>query len=214
MLVHIRPRLSLNATVTLTAELLDQVQSHATANNQHLSVTVRDAIYEFLHSPTKYKQPNIDAILKANPNTNTNINRNRQIGFVLPSEDTHTQLHIYAQGLLLTRSAIIRRAVYEYTKSSNTASKTNPVVILDAWGDKPMKPPSARPKRKRTKQTKQTKHTPAPTGQPNIVRYAPPVDHEEVERQKRESEDAIREFESAIEDAKRKQMLKIVSEWE
>lgn len=150
MLVRARPRLSLNVTFTLSAPLAAQAQAHADAHKQPLSFTLRDAVYEFLHAPHRYTQPNIAALVRANLHNPavTGMRRDRQLGFVLPNEDTHTELHVYAQGLLLTRAAIIRRAVYEYTKAHHAPSSL-PEIIIDAWGDRPMNPPEKRQKRKR-----------------------------------------------------------------
>lgn len=172
MLVYARPRLSLNVTFTLSAALAEQAQAHADSLGQPLSHTLRNAVFEFLHDPTRFKSPNMADLARANVNNPavTGLKRDRQLGFVLPSEEDHTRLHVYAQGLLLTRAAIIRRAVYEHTKHAYEDSDL-PEIIFDAWGDRPMNPPEKRQKRKNRANTRRTPApTAASTSTPNIVR--------------------------------------------
>lgn len=172
MLVYARPRLSLNVTFTLSAALSAQAQAHADALGQPLSYTLRNAVFEFLHDPTRFKSPNMAALARANVNNPavTGLKRDRQLGFVLPTEEDHTRLHVYAQGLLLTRAAIIRRAVYEHTKDAYEYSDL-PEIIFDAWGDRPMNPPEKRQKRKNRPAARRIPAPTASTSTPNTVRH-------------------------------------------
>lgn len=144
-------RLSNTVSVNLTALLHKQVQHYATTHGKTVASTAREAINAFTSNPHAYRKPNIRDLITANPNLR--ITRDRTLVLTLLPPDREP-LDALSQATLLPNSAIMRRAIYEYTKTDSPAC-TSPEMLMDAWGDRPLTAlPKARPPEKRRKKKK------------------------------------------------------------
>jgi hypothetical protein len=134
-------RLSNIVSVNLTALLHKQVKHHATTHKLTVAATVRNAINAFTHDPDSYRAPNISALLRADPSLPTRITRNRTIVLTLSPSD-RAPLDALSRSTLLPCSSIMRRAIYEYTKTDplnpSNPNTQAPELLLDAWGDQPL----------------------------------------------------------------------------
>ena len=129
------PKQSNTITTSLTPQLLAQVQSHATANNTTISSTVRNSLRHFLNNTDTITQPpNFQSLLT--PDNKAKCNRVRLAGLTINPKrdpDLRDRLEIYAIANQLTASAVLRRAMYEYTKGEDIA---DPIATIDAWVDR------------------------------------------------------------------------------
>ena len=165
-------RISNLVSVTVTPLLLKQAQHYAKTHDLKLAAVVRSAIQDFVHDPLRFKAPNIQAIIRSNPTLR--LARGHSINLTLLPSDRQ-ELDQLSQTTKLPNSALIRRAIYEYTKTDTPASLL-PELLVDAWGDQPLaQMPQARPPEKRRK--KKPAPTPAPTNAllvpPNKTNYVP-----------------------------------------
>jgi hypothetical protein len=90
---------------------------------------LRTAISAFLHNQPP--NPVTREVLIQLRDTNAQIKRNRQITFVMP-ESTKAEVKALATQEGLTMSAILRRAIYEYTKPE---IEDDILTMYDGWGD-------------------------------------------------------------------------------
>jgi len=127
-------RLSHLLTVNVSALLHKQALHYAKTHDLKLSPTVRNAILDFIHAPHSYRAPKL---------TPVHITRNRSINLTLLPQD-RVILDQLSRDTNLTNSALIRRALYEYTKTDNPAC-TPAEMLMDAWGDQPKAPKAVKP---------------------------------------------------------------------
>lgn len=125
-------RLSTTVSFSLSPELYAQLRAPTTIDNVFEKRPTRGAVVRlglasFLNSPPP--APDLTPLLKtANP---VLPKRTRSLSVSIPSVELRQQLDEYANTHNLTASAVIRRAAYEYTKST----EPNPIATIDAWGD-------------------------------------------------------------------------------
>ena len=117
-------RLSNTVSFSLSPELHDQINTNVTPTAS-VSAILRIAMIRFLDAPTE--QPDITHLFKTAPMPK----RTRSVALAIKSPELRQQLDDYANTHNLTASAVIRRAAYEYTKST----EPNPTATIDAWGD-------------------------------------------------------------------------------
>lgn len=154
-------RLSNLVSVNVSPLLRKQAQHYAATHDTKLASVVRSAIQDFIHDPFRFKAPNIRALLMDNPSLR--VQRGCGINLTLLPQDRE-QLDALSRATNLPNAALIRRALYEYTKTDSPASLL-PELLVDAWGDQPLhKMPQARPPEKRRK-----KKTPTPTALPRTI---------------------------------------------
>jgi len=117
-------RLSNTVSFSLSPELHDQINTNVTPTAS-VSAILRIALMRFLDSsPTA---PDLTQLFK----TASLPKRTRSVALAIKSPELRKQLDEYANTHNLTASAVIRRAAYEYTKST----EPNPTATIDAWGD-------------------------------------------------------------------------------
>ena len=117
-------RLSNTVSFSLSPELHEQINTNVTPTAS-VSAILRIALIRFLDAPTE--QPDITHLFKTSPLPK----RTRSVALAIKSPELRKQLDEYANTYNLTASAVIRRAAYEYTKST----EPNPTATIDAWGD-------------------------------------------------------------------------------
>jgi hypothetical protein len=95
-------------------------------------------VLEYLDTHTYLHIHNIRDLLVAT--NNTLPTRDRSISISMKHESARTDLENLAAEQRHTVSALLRRALYEYTKPEATPNQPNPIdpiATLDAWGDQP-----------------------------------------------------------------------------
>ncbi len=117
-----RLRLSNSLSCTVSAALYDQVTDYAKRNNTSVSKSANSALPLFMAVTLRPPTPLPRA-------TQT---RNRQISVSITDRNLRTELDLFAESQWVTVSAIIRRALYEYTLPQNP----DPAATADAWGDR------------------------------------------------------------------------------
>jgi hypothetical protein len=131
-----------NQTTTLSAtmspELFEQVIAYRDANpefNQETAPLMRTALQQFADNPpNKSEHPVREQLFRALRTAGKPLpKRNRVIGFTLNTA-LHERMVHYANTHKITISAVIRRAVYEYTKPTNSAQE-NLCAKVDGWCD-------------------------------------------------------------------------------
>ena len=122
-------------TAQIPCSVTPQLHSRVTQTDD-LPSTLRRALHKFLSDPTPQAQRNPitrEVLIKLR-NQRIYPNRNRQITFNVPKE-TKEEIKALATQEGLTMSAILRRAVYEYTKPNDEYTDENLLVMYDGWGD-------------------------------------------------------------------------------
>lgn len=127
-------RTSKTVSVTVSSPLYAQVVLFARLRRITLSSMFNQAVLEYLDTHTYLRTPNIREMLKATDNQVPK--RDRTISAAMKHETARTALENLAKEQHLTVSALMRRALYEYTKPED-ATPIDPLVTIDAWGDQP-----------------------------------------------------------------------------
>ena len=128
-------------TTNLTPQLFAQLHAHTFAHHLTIATTVRNALRNYLdHADTITQPPNFQSLLT--PDNKAKCNRVRLAGLTINPKrdpDLRDRLEIYATYNQLTMSTVMRRAIYEYTKPTDTNTTPpmhpDPVATIDAWGD-------------------------------------------------------------------------------
>lgn len=132
-------RTSKTVTVNLSTQLRTQVAVFAQSKKLSISAVCNQAVLEYLDTHTYLHNHNIRDLLVAT--NNTLPIRDCSISIAMKHESTRTDLEDLAAEQHHTVSAILRRALYEYTKPDTP----NPLATLDAWGDQPNIRPTHQP---------------------------------------------------------------------
>ena len=131
-------RISKTVTVSVSTQLRAQVETFAKSRRLSVSAVCHQAVLEYLDTHTYLHIHNIRDLLAAT--NNTLPVRDRSIATTMKHESVRTDLENLAAEQSHTVSALLRRALYEYTKPEATPDQPNPIdpiATLDAWGDQP-----------------------------------------------------------------------------
>lgn len=122
-----KPKVRLNKWSPITVSVSTALKAQAQEYQPDLSLTaiIQAATIKFLTAKRPYQCP-----VKFTPTTKF-APRNAELGGRLPIA-IHEELQAYADKHGLTLGAVVRRAVYEYTKSETP----DPVAAIDAWADR------------------------------------------------------------------------------
>lgn len=116
--------------VPTTAQIPCSLTAHLHDRVSHLDQPqLRAAVSAFLH--TQPPNPVTREVLIKLRDTNAQIKRNRQITFNV-LKTTREEIKALAKQDGLTMSAVLRRAIYEYTKPEGDDDL---LAMYDGWGD-------------------------------------------------------------------------------
>lgn len=124
--VHLSTRAGVS--VSISTALKAQIQEYLTLHKLSASGVLRAAVIEFITTKRPYQCP-----VKFTPTTKF-APRNTLVGFAVHT-GVHEELEVFAADRHLTMAAVVRRAVYEYTKPE-TPNTPDPVAAIDAWADR------------------------------------------------------------------------------
>lgn len=130
-------RTSKTVSVTVSAKLHAQIVTFAQLRRLSVSSVFNQALLEYLDTHTYLRTPDIREMLKATDNQVPK--RDHALVAAMKHESARTALEALAQEQGHTVSALMRRALYEYTKPDG-ATPIDPFVTIDAWGDQPRTP--------------------------------------------------------------------------
>jgi len=129
-------------TTNLTLQLFAQLHAHTFAHHLTLATTVRNALRNYLDHADTIERPATFDLIFTPDNIAQAKNRIRTVGLTINPKrdpDLRDRLEIYARANQLTMSTVMRRAIYEYTKPTDTNTTPpmhpDPVATIDAWVD-------------------------------------------------------------------------------
>jgi hypothetical protein len=132
-------RLSNGVGAIITTDLYKQMEAHARKDHTPISTTICNALEHYLNNTDKLHPPaNLRSLVT--PETLARFRRDRTTNATVNPKtypDLRDRLDIFAKANRLQASTVIRRAIYEYTKPTHPDFVPDPVVLLDAWGDRP-----------------------------------------------------------------------------
>jgi predicted transcriptional regulator len=126
-------RTSKVVTVSVSPQLHAQVATFAKSRRLSISAVCNQAVLEYLDTYTFLRIHNIRDLLKAT--NNILPSRTNTLGTTMKHESVRADLENLAAEQGHTVSALLRRALYEYTKPEDATP--DPLATLDAWGDQP-----------------------------------------------------------------------------
>jgi len=129
-------------TTNLTLQLFAQLHAYTFAHHLTLATTVRNALRNYLDHADTIERPATFDLIFTPDNIAQAKNRIRTVGLTINPKrdpDLRDRLEIYARANQLTMSTVMRRAIYEYTKPTDTNTTPpmhpDPVATIDAWVD-------------------------------------------------------------------------------
>lgn len=117
-------------TLTTTPATLAQVQLHAEATGSSRAAVAYAAVVAFVKNPIT--EPTCDVSAHAVARHRKELTRGVSISIRIPDKEVRAALQAHAEEQRQSVAAIMRRAIYEYTKESGTG---DPVAAIDGWRD-------------------------------------------------------------------------------